>query len=241
MKVQGTYEVGNTSDGVLARDLQVHKYAVQSAVGLIGAVIMPHNLYLHSALVLSRKIDRTSPRQVRHGRGCPHYAAAWPSPVHTAAHHDWPCLIAIALCPTCCSVRSQVREANKYLAIDSSIALLVSFLINLAVVAVFSFHFFSPYCATLDSSQPLACLAPGLSGDSGEATVVSSLHTLSCAYPLSTHNLEQRLSLLISTHAVSAGLDKRWCMCTCVCRGGDVHHVVRQGGYMPGDRTCTCR
>jgi len=26
-------------------------------LGLIGAVIMPHNLYLHSALVLSRKID----------------------------------------------------------------------------------------------------------------------------------------------------------------------------------------
>jgi natural resistance-associated macrophage protein len=28
-----------------------------AAVGLVGAVIMPHNLYLHSALVLSRKID----------------------------------------------------------------------------------------------------------------------------------------------------------------------------------------
>lgn len=27
------------------------------AIGLVGAVIMPHNLYLHSALVLSRKID----------------------------------------------------------------------------------------------------------------------------------------------------------------------------------------
>jgi len=28
------------------------------AVGVIGAVIMPHNLYLHSALVKSRDIDR---------------------------------------------------------------------------------------------------------------------------------------------------------------------------------------
>jgi len=27
------------------------------AIGLIGAVIMPHNLYLHSSLVLSRKIN----------------------------------------------------------------------------------------------------------------------------------------------------------------------------------------
>ena len=29
------------------------------AVGIIGATVMPHNLYLHSALVQSRKIDRT--------------------------------------------------------------------------------------------------------------------------------------------------------------------------------------
>merc|ERR1719461_140511 len=32
---------------------------VEFAVGLIGAVIMPHNLFLHSALVDSRKIERT--------------------------------------------------------------------------------------------------------------------------------------------------------------------------------------
>ena len=30
----------------------------QSSVGMIGAVIMPHNLFLHSALVLSRSVDR---------------------------------------------------------------------------------------------------------------------------------------------------------------------------------------
>ena len=28
-----------------------------AAIGLIGAVIMPHNLYLHSSLVLTRKVD----------------------------------------------------------------------------------------------------------------------------------------------------------------------------------------
>ena len=32
--------------------------ALLQAVGIIGAIIMPHNLYLHSALVKSRKIDR---------------------------------------------------------------------------------------------------------------------------------------------------------------------------------------
>lgn len=31
--------------------------AFMAALGLIGAVIMPHNLYLHSSLVLTRKID----------------------------------------------------------------------------------------------------------------------------------------------------------------------------------------
>merc|ERR1719153_1815336 len=35
------------------------------AVGVIGAIIMPHNLYLHSALVKSRDIDRTKKREVK--------------------------------------------------------------------------------------------------------------------------------------------------------------------------------
>lgn len=35
-----------------------------TALGLLGAVIMPHNLYLHSALVLSRQIDRVSKKKV---------------------------------------------------------------------------------------------------------------------------------------------------------------------------------
>mmetsp|Transcript_84262 Transcript_84262/g.252709 ORF Transcript_84262/g.252709 Transcript_84262/m.252709 type:complete len:589 (+) Transcript_84262:117-1883(+) len=40
------------------------EWGVAQAVGTIGAVIMPHNLYLHSGLVLSRKVDRASPRKV---------------------------------------------------------------------------------------------------------------------------------------------------------------------------------
>ena len=35
-----------------------------AALGLIGAVIMPHNLYLHSALVLSRKVNSKNKTQV---------------------------------------------------------------------------------------------------------------------------------------------------------------------------------
>ena len=33
-------------------------YVIKQAVGIVGAVIMPHNIYLHSALVRSRDIDR---------------------------------------------------------------------------------------------------------------------------------------------------------------------------------------
>jgi len=73
---------------------------VQQLVGIVGAVIMPHNIYLHSALVLSRVIDRKN----------------------TGA----------------------VKEANKYCAIESSIALLVSFIINLFVMAVFASAFSDP-------------------------------------------------------------------------------------------------
>ena len=34
-------------------------------VGLIGAIIMPHNLFLHSALVLSREIDRNDRKNIK--------------------------------------------------------------------------------------------------------------------------------------------------------------------------------
>jgi manganese transport protein len=35
-------------------------YALYIAIGIIGATVMPHNLYLHSALVQTRKFDRSS-------------------------------------------------------------------------------------------------------------------------------------------------------------------------------------
>ncbi|KAF5304209.1 hypothetical protein FQR65_LT08016 [Abscondita terminalis] len=68
--------------------------ALLQAVGIIGAIIMPHNLYLHSALVKSRDIDRKEP--------------------------------------------AKVRDANLYFFIEAAIALFVSFVINVFVVAVFA-------------------------------------------------------------------------------------------------------
>ncbi|XP_012275120.1 protein Malvolio isoform X2 [Orussus abietinus] len=72
--------------------------ALLQAVGIVGAVIMPHNLYLHSALVKSRDIDRRRPEKV--------------------------------------------RDANMYYFIEASIALFVSFVINVFVVAVFAHGLF---------------------------------------------------------------------------------------------------
>ncbi|KAG9491618.1 hypothetical protein GDO78_000240 [Eleutherodactylus coqui] len=71
---------------------------LEQAVGIVGAVIMPHNMYLHSALVKSRDVNRSN--------------------------------------------KKEVREANKYFFIESSIALFLSFLINVFVVAVFAEAFF---------------------------------------------------------------------------------------------------
>jgi manganese transport protein len=39
--------------------------ALYVAIGILGATVMPHNLYLHSALVQTRRIERT-PRGIRH-------------------------------------------------------------------------------------------------------------------------------------------------------------------------------
>lgn len=35
------------------------------AVGIVGAIIMPHNIYLHSSLVKSREIERDKPKKVK--------------------------------------------------------------------------------------------------------------------------------------------------------------------------------
>ena len=94
-------EMTNNGGGILFGTAvpTVEDYALVQAVGILGAVIMPHNIYLHSALVTSRKINRKDPKQI--------------------------------------------ELANKYFSIESGVALFVSFLINGAVVAVFSQGFFN--------------------------------------------------------------------------------------------------
>lgn len=85
------------------------RYATLQAVAIIGAVIMPHNIYLHSALVTEKGVNKDDKRHV--------------------------------------------REANKYFAIDSAIALSVSFIVNLALLSSFAAGFFSTVCTNLRSSE----------------------------------------------------------------------------------------
>uniref|UniRef100_A0A7S0JAL6 Natural resistance-associated macrophage protein n=1 Tax=Calcidiscus leptoporus TaxID=127549 RepID=A0A7S0JAL6_9EUKA len=94
----------------------VPAYGLTQAVSTIGAVVMPHNLYLHSGLVLSRKVNRSS--------------------------------------------KHKVNDAIWYARIESAGALLVSFLINLALVAPNANSFFSKTCAeTPSNSGPFACIS----------------------------------------------------------------------------------
>uniref|UniRef100_A0A2P2JKT4 Natural resistance-associated macrophage protein n=1 Tax=Rhizophora mucronata TaxID=61149 RepID=A0A2P2JKT4_RHIMU len=71
---------------------------IQQAVGIVGCIIMPHNVFLHSALVQSRDVDHT-----RKGR---------------------------------------VQEALRYYCIESTAALVLSFIINLFVTTVFAKEFY---------------------------------------------------------------------------------------------------
>lgn len=84
------------------------------AVGIVGAVIMPHNLFLHSALVKSREVNR----------------------------HD----------------SAKVRDANMYFFIEASIALLVSFFINVFVAAVFAHGLFGQTNQNIVSTNYNLCL-----------------------------------------------------------------------------------
>ncbi|XP_027631106.1 natural resistance-associated macrophage protein 1 isoform X5 [Tupaia chinensis] len=98
------YVVARPAQGALLRGLFLPSCPgcgqpeLLQAVGIVGAIIMPHNIYLHSALVKSREIDRTRP--------------------------------------------ADIQEANMYFLIESTIALCVSFIINLFVMAVFGQAFY---------------------------------------------------------------------------------------------------
>ena len=51
-------------------------YMLTQAVATIGAVIMPHNLYLHSGLVRSRDVDRSRPCHAEHPSSFSHRSDA---------------------------------------------------------------------------------------------------------------------------------------------------------------------
>nr|KYP51663.1 Metal transporter Nramp3 [Cajanus cajan] len=71
---------------------------IQQAVGVVGCLIMPHNVFLHSALVQSRQVDRNK--------------------------------------------KGRVQEALNYYSIESTLALIVSFIINIFVTTVFAKGFY---------------------------------------------------------------------------------------------------
>ncbi|GFY93753.1 natural resistance-associated macrophage protein 3 [Actinidia rufa] len=77
---------------------KLNSKTIQQAVGVVGCIIMPHNVFLHSALVQSREVD---PRKI-----------------------------------------GRVREALNYYSIESTIALAISFMINLFVTTVFAKAFY---------------------------------------------------------------------------------------------------
>lgn len=56
-------DVGSILEGIAVP--RAEPYMASQAVGTIGAVIMPHNLFLHSSLVLSRNVDRSNSKSVR--------------------------------------------------------------------------------------------------------------------------------------------------------------------------------
>ncbi|XP_023522710.1 metal transporter Nramp3-like [Cucurbita pepo subsp. pepo] len=71
---------------------------IKQAVAVVGCIIMPHNVFLHSALVQSRDVNP--------------------------------------------SKKGRVREALRYYSIESTLALFVSFIINLFVTTVFAKAFY---------------------------------------------------------------------------------------------------
>ncbi|MFQ6634343.1 hypothetical protein Gotur_010115 [Gossypium turneri] len=77
---------------------------IKQAVGVVGCIIMPHNVFLHSALVQSREIDY--------------------------------------------SKKGRVQEALNYYSIESTVALIISFIINLFVMTVFAKAFYGTEIAS---------------------------------------------------------------------------------------------
>lgn len=95
--------------------------ALKQAVGIIGAVIMPHNLYLHSALV---KV------------ACVLFRSLFKTDRFSAGNKSN--LVSFQSRNIDRSKKEVVKDANRYVFIESAIALFISFVINLMVVGVFA-------------------------------------------------------------------------------------------------------
>ncbi|KAH9667456.1 metal transporter Nramp1 [Citrus sinensis] len=101
------------------------------AISLLGAMVMPHNLFLHSALVLSRKI----PRSVRSIKACVD------DRVNTLSRSQIDCSIFLLLIVGN-GLMGHIefiflygREACRFYMIESGFALAVAFLINVSVIS----------------------------------------------------------------------------------------------------------
>ena len=74
------------------------------AIGIIGATVMPHNLYLHSALVQSRKVKRDT---------------------------------------------RSIRSAIRFNTIDSTVALMIAFFVNAAILVLAAMVFYGKTSVTV--------------------------------------------------------------------------------------------
>ena len=96
------------------------------AIGILGATVMPHNLYLHSALVQTRNVDRTP---------------------------------------------QAIREAVRFLQIDSAVALTIALFVNAAILIVSAATFYSSGHTNVAEIQDAHKLLSPLLGVTGASTV----------------------------------------------------------------------
>ncbi|XP_019177508.1 PREDICTED: metal transporter Nramp1-like isoform X1 [Ipomoea nil] len=107
--------------------------ATRDSIALLGALIMPHNLFLHSALVTSRKIHRSND-QIRVIK-----IVFLMSPNKTNKHKT-------SFLPLTASSVS-IQNATKYFLLESGMALFIAFLVNVAVVSVSGSICSNPYAS----------------------------------------------------------------------------------------------
>lgn len=121
---------------------------LEQAVGVVGAVIMPHNIYLHSALVKVSTISVitcTLTRSIATAASWRYYWVKYATLYVLCKESSVSFLFSFTYQSREVDRKNkkEVKEANKYFFIESSIALFVSFLINVFVVAVFAQAFYN--------------------------------------------------------------------------------------------------